>query len=258
MHLIFIRHGDPDYEHDTVTRKGMHEAQLLQKRVSKWAVTDFYTSPMGRAKRTAEIALLKTKRAAKELPWLREFNYPITDPATNQTRIAWDWMPRDFFGERRYFDNERWCDTPAMESGNMRRNYQTVCDGIDGVLGAYGYKRLSFETPIYTCTPHLSTVQAAVDIHLNASQPALDDRTAVFFCHLGVMFAVIGHLTGISPVQLWQGLFVAPTSVTVLGAEERAPGEVVFRVQTLGDCAHLLLHKEPPSASGFYGNCFCK
>ena len=59
-----------------------------------------------------------------------------------------------------------------------------------------------------------------------------------------------------SPVQLWQGFFVAPSSVTVLGAEERVPGEAVFRVQTLGDCSHLLSAKEPPSASGFFGNCF--
>ena len=67
---------------------------------------------------------------------------------------------------------------------------------------------------------------------------------------------MIGYLTGISPVQLWQGFFVAPSSVTVLGAEERNPGEVIFRVQEFGDCSHLLSGKEPPSASGYFGNCF--
>lgn len=74
-------------------------------------------------------------------------------------------------------------------------------------------------------------------------------------CHLGVMFAIISHLTGISPVQLWQGFFVAPSSVTVLGAEERVPGEVVFRVQQLGDVRHLAENGESVSASGFFGNC---
>ena len=29
MKIIFVRHGDPDYEHDTLTEKGIREAKLL-------------------------------------------------------------------------------------------------------------------------------------------------------------------------------------------------------------------------------------
>ena len=29
MKLLFIRHGDPDYEKDSLTEKGWHEAELL-------------------------------------------------------------------------------------------------------------------------------------------------------------------------------------------------------------------------------------
>ena len=32
MRLIFIRHGDPDYVHDTLTEKGKREAELLAQR----------------------------------------------------------------------------------------------------------------------------------------------------------------------------------------------------------------------------------
>ena len=31
MRIIFVRHGDPDYEHDTLTEKGHREAALLGK-----------------------------------------------------------------------------------------------------------------------------------------------------------------------------------------------------------------------------------
>ena len=44
MRIIFIRHGDPDYEHDSLTEKGWREAALLAERVSAWRVTDFYVS----------------------------------------------------------------------------------------------------------------------------------------------------------------------------------------------------------------------
>lgn len=55
MRLIFIRHGDPDYVHDTLTEKGKREAELLAQRVKNWDVSKFYVSPLGRAQLTANI-----------------------------------------------------------------------------------------------------------------------------------------------------------------------------------------------------------
>ncbi len=33
MRLIFIRHAEPDYEHNTLTKKGFREAEILSNRV---------------------------------------------------------------------------------------------------------------------------------------------------------------------------------------------------------------------------------
>ena len=59
MKLIIIRHGDPDYEHDTLTPKGVREAKLLSERISKLDVKAFYCSPLGRAQDTASYTLDK-------------------------------------------------------------------------------------------------------------------------------------------------------------------------------------------------------
>ena len=40
MRLILIRHGDPDYEHDTLTSKGRREAALLAERTKTWKADD--------------------------------------------------------------------------------------------------------------------------------------------------------------------------------------------------------------------------
>lgn len=53
MKLLFIRHGDPDYEIDSLTKKGWKEAALLAERVSQLEVKTFYVSPLGRARDTA-------------------------------------------------------------------------------------------------------------------------------------------------------------------------------------------------------------
>ena len=63
MRIIFIRHGDPDYEKDSLTEKGWREAALLAERVARWKVTDFYVSPLGAGYRFPEPEKSGTKGA---------------------------------------------------------------------------------------------------------------------------------------------------------------------------------------------------
>ena len=60
MRIIFVRHGDPDYEHDTLTEKGHREAALLGKLAPELHLGDCYMSPLGRAQHTAEYCLKAT------------------------------------------------------------------------------------------------------------------------------------------------------------------------------------------------------
>ena len=64
MRLIFIRHAEPDYEHDSLTEKGWREAKLLAVRTKSWQVDDFYVSPLGRAQDTASFTLLEQGKTA--------------------------------------------------------------------------------------------------------------------------------------------------------------------------------------------------
>ena len=41
MRILIIRHGDPDYERDTLTEKGHREAQLLANRLGKEKIDYF-------------------------------------------------------------------------------------------------------------------------------------------------------------------------------------------------------------------------
>ena len=254
MHLIFIRHGDPDYEKNSLTEKGKREAELLADRVSRWKIDGLYVSPYGRAQDTASPFLNRIGCLPETLPWLKEFDYKIKDPLTGKERGCWDWMPERYFAEKKFFDRNAWYGTKTMKSGKIKEKFSEVCSGLDSVLEQHDYTRQAPDIPIYNCLPHLTEEEASVDTHLDAFQKNLDDRNLVFVCHLGVMFAAISHLVGCSPLMLWQGFYVAPTSVTVLGAEEREPGQVVFRVQQLGDVRHLIEGGEPVSASGFFGS----
>ena len=88
MKLIFIRHGDPDYEKDSLTEKGWREAEILAKRVATWDIKQIYCSPLGRAKDTCSLSLKATGREAITCEWLQEFYYRVWDEAVQEWTIG--------------------------------------------------------------------------------------------------------------------------------------------------------------------------
>ncbi len=229
MKLLFVRHGDPDYEHDSLTEKGFREAEYLSERLEKLEnVRGCYVSPLGRAKATARPTLKKTGWAWEEMPWLQEFPPRILRPDVPDRRsIAWDWLPQDWTADERFYDKDRWSDHPVMAEAGVRTEYDRVCAGLDAVLARHGYRR---EGNLY-----------------RAERP--NDGTLVFFCHFGVTCVMLAHLLGASPMVLWHGTCAAPTSVTSLLSEERREGAAYFRMNVFGDVTHLTAHGEPPAFS---------
>ena len=242
MRILFIRHGDPDYSIDSLTEQGWKEAQLLSERMAKETIRDFYCSPLGRAKDTASLTLEKMGRTAEICPWLAEFDAAIKVPYMDEPKhIPWDIMPKLWKDERAFDSEKTWLDSPIMdgvpgEGMTVAERYKWVSDGIDGILARYGYIRHGDH---YTCTGDGNR------------------DTIAIFCHFGVTGAMLGHILGISPVLIWHGMILAPTSVTTVYTEEREKGEISFRAAALGDTSHLYVAGEQPSFSGRFCERYC-
>ncbi len=234
MRLIFIRHADPDYVKDSLTEKGWREAELLARRTAQWKVDHIFCSPLGRARDTASKSLKQWGREAKICDWLQEFPARIADPKTGEPRIAWDLLPEIWTADPLLFDHEKWAQSDLMKNGHVEELYRDVCTGLDQVLENLGYKRTGY---FYT---------------FDQSRP----DTLVFFCHMGISLALIAHLLNIAPTQLWHGMFLAPSSITVLASEEREGKNAYFRMQVAGDTSHLRFAGEPVSASGYFTDVF--
>lgn len=235
MRLIFIRHGDPDYVHDSLTEKGWREAEILAKRVAAWDIKQIYCSPLGRAQDTCSLSLKATGRDAITLDWLQEFYYRVRDEETGEERIPWDLLPSYYAPNDDLHDKDNWTDTPLMRSGSIAEHAKTVYDGFDALLEKHGYKRNAQN--FYDVLEH-------------------NDDNLVFFCHFGITALLVGHMIGIAGPVLWQGMFMQPTALTVLCSEEVVPGQASFRVQTFSDCRHLIEAGEPMSASGYFAEQF--
>lgn len=236
MRLIFIRHGDPDYEHDSLTEKGRREAQILAERFKTWENIDYiYNSPLGRAKETCEYSLKASGRTSETLDFLEEVPFQIYHPDYDRPHVPWDYFPATFSPEAGYYDRDRWFDTGVYKDSGLKEYYFKTVQAFDEVLARHGLRRND---------------QGFYETDEDS------DKTLVFFCHYGITSILTGHLTGIAPPCLWQGFFIATTGVTVLNTDNRDREKTGFRVQVWGDVSHLLKAGEPVSPSGYFGDIF--
>ena len=238
MRLLFIRHGDPDYAVDGLTPTGRREAEFLAERIAPMDIAEYYVSTMGRALDTARPTLEKAGRTAKECDWLREFSIGVRRPdrGGELSYVPWDWLPGDWSRYPLLLDRERWYEHPIFSEADMKSAYDRVIAEFERVLAGHGYVR---EGLCYR-------VERA------------GSETLAFFCHFGVTCVLMSRLMNVSPMVLWHGLVMAPSSVTVFHTEERRPGIAAFRASSVGDVSHLTLHGQSPSfAARFcevYGN----
>ena len=237
MKLLIVRHGDPDYDIDSLTEKGWKEVEYLSQKLSKLEVKAFYVSPLGRAKDTAAPTLKKMGRIATECEWLKEFPCQIWRPdVTDKKIIAWDWLPQDWMADERFFQYDHWFENEAMQEGHVKEEYDRVIGEFDKLLAKHGYER---EGHSYKVNEE-------------------NNDTIVFFCHFGLECVLLSHLLNISPMVLWHGCVAAPSSVTTLTTEERRQGIAALRMNSFGDISHLYANNEPPAfAARFceaYGN----
>ena len=226
MRLLIIRHGDPDYEKDTLTQKGWREAELLSQQLSQIPIDHFYVSPLGRTKDTASLTLQKTGQTAIEKEWLQEFPCRINRPdCTSRKRIPWDWLPQDWTQAEEYFRRDLWDTTPVMQEGKVGEEYLRVTTAFDDLLAEHGYVR---DGEIY-----------------HAERP--NRKVLAFFCHFGLECVLLSHLMNVSPMIPWHHFCAAPSSVTSLYTEERRSGAAIFRMNYFGSQSHLDMGEEPAS-----------
>jgi len=229
MRILIIRHAEPDYEHNTLTEKGFREAAFLSDRLSGLPIDHIFSSPLNRAVQTATPTAEKLGIRMDIRGWLQEFRGKILDEEGKE-RIPWNLLPRKWEKQRELYDVHTWLKDSFMLSGDVLEAYHEVEEGFLQLLGEFGYQK---DETVFKCSENI-------------------DQTIAIFCHFGVGMLLISILSNISPVLLWQSMFLPTSSVSTFVTEERIKGEVVFKCLQLGDTSHLYAAGEPVSKSGLY------
>lgn len=216
MRLHIIRHGDPDYENDTLTPLGHKQARALSRLLADAPIRAVYSSPYGRAQDTARYTADCLGLPIETLPWVREMTDVNVPSELRDDLAVWHIPPARMWA----LDTgaEGWMDDPIFKNSLLKARMNELALGAGELLASVG---LAPAPGGYT---------------LQGSPPPGD---LAIFCHQGAGLTLAAHLLNIAPPTMWRSCYIAPTSVTTLLLEESTPGFASFRMLAMGDTSHL-------------------
>ena len=131
MHLYLIRHADPDYERDTLTRQGFREARALAGRMKRVGLTHVYSSPLSRALLTARPLARRVRLPIAQENWLVEPELSIVQ--NGDRYMLWDAFGEDVRSRDPLPTQESWDQVPpfdTLEVSEMWRGFRQHADEL--------------------------------------------------------------------------------------------------------------------------------
>ncbi len=209
MEMLLIRHGDPDYPHDTLTPQGHEEAARLARWLADTPLDALYQSPLGRACATCAYTAQVKGLTPVTLEWLREVG------VRREELYLWNAPGSLFLSGDTLPGHEDWLEPDgAMPEG--REQYLRVSQGMDALLATYGLQKEG----------HLYRVIAS-----NSARIAL-------FAHHGVIVTALSYLLHWPLPLVFVHTRIDPTGLTRLVMEEH-DGLAQPKLLAFNSLAHL-------------------
>ena len=225
MKLILIRHGDPDYANDCLTPLGLEQAHRLEQAFAGISLDSLYTSPMGRARITADHVGRGVGMTPEVLTWLHELNGNYQDALW-----AWNHHGVDLFADAHALSPDNWAEQ-VVYGDHMIPVAATFYAAFDRFMLERGYARAG----------ERYRVQAG------------NDNVVVFACHAGVIQTLLAHLLNLPLPICYSQFAIDPSSRTTLVMEEK-DGFGVFRMTSLNDMSHARGRESTVKQTGTFEN----
>jgi probable phosphoglycerate mutase len=229
MKFYLVRHGDPDYERDTLTEDGHNEAQALVTYLRKEAIQEVVSSPLGRARDTAQYTADALGLEVSVEPWMAELSLRVD---SGIRRAAWD-IPGHEIRNRDYLSDLSALDLiPDMPVARAQEAIAEIRRNSDRFLSSLGYVR---EDGVYR-------VQRR------------NDRKIAVFAHGGIGLTWLSLLLEIPTPLFWAGFFLHTSSVTQILFDERNAEFATPRCLMISALPHLFAASLEPGLAGIQAN----
>ncbi len=219
MLLYIIRHGDPDYERDCLTERGKLQAEAVGKRMLASKIDRIFSSPMGRAKETAEPAcrLLGLEKNIEE--WTHEIGEERITTFPDGVKKSITFVQNTYYLENGgiHLPFERAYECIGINETRMKEAVGYIEENGKAFLERLGYRE---ENGIYRI------------LRPNEERVAL-------FCHAAFARAWLSVLLHVPIHIMWSSFEYTHTGVTVVQFENNANGVTAPRCLSLCDLSHL-------------------
>lgn len=228
MRLIFVRHGEPDYQNDCLTENGHEQAKDTAKRLADEDIKTVYASPMGRARQTASYTADSHGLSVNILDYMHEINWgdAIEDVDEDQ-KIPYDGHPwtvayRVLTDTEDYVGSNKWSEHHFFKDNKCMEYYDLVSRGMDELLEKYGLVR---NGGLYKCVEE-------------------NNDTIALFAHGGSGAIMFSHLLSLPFPFVLTSMPYGVCSVSIVDFSAKKGEMVLPRLELFNDMGHIKTFKQ--------------
>lgn len=219
MLLYIVRHGEPNYVTDTLTERGKIQAEAVGKRIAASKIDRIFSSPLGRARETAEPACRLLGLEPEILEWAREVGEERLTPYPDGVRKSVSSLQNTELlsdGDR-YLPYERALEAKGINQTDMKSAVEYIESNGREFLERMGYRE---ENGIYRIT-----------------RP--NDERIALFCHTVLGRVWISCMLRIPLQIMWSSFQMTHSGVTVIEFKNNENGVTAPKCLCFSDMAHL-------------------
>ena len=219
MLLYIVRHGEPDYKTDSLTPRGRLQAEAVGKRMQAAGIDRIFSSPMGRAKETAEPSCKLLGLEYEIEDWTREIEVAIKTTYPDGKLKSLDGVQNTVLRENGGIElayNEAFGCTAINESG------MKDCVGYIEKQGNEFLERMGYK---------------AEDGVYRILRP--NEEKVALFCHGGFARTWISVMLRIPIHMMLAGFDYTLAGVTVIELRNNENGVTAPRLLCYSDMSHM-------------------
>jgi len=219
MRIIFVRHGEPNYEKDCLTPLGLRQAQACAERLRGEGIAEVFSSPFGRARETAAATARVLGLPVRILDFMHELHWGSAD-GSPVLAGGHPWSIADELASQGWdLTNPAWREHPFFANNIVTPEVDLVEQGMDQWLLEKGYRR---EGAFYRCI-----------------RPEDAPLTVSLFSHGGSSAAAIAHILNLPFPYVIALMHFAFTGITVLRLDSHPGVRFAPVLELCNDAAHL-------------------
>ncbi len=220
MRIMFVRHGEPNYEKDCLTALGHLHAKAAAERLAGEGIEVIYSSPQGRALETARASALKLGiKDIKILDFMHEIFWGAKDGSAPYASGN-PWLIADeMMAAGKELADANWPELPPFINNRITDEVKRVGREIDIWLKTLGYRR---EGAYYRQTGESE-----------------NRRTVALFSHGGSSTAALSRILNQPFPYMCELLHMPFTAITVLRFDPKPGSLCLPHLELAGDARHI-------------------